>query len=192
MPQTKNTLRIIGGDHRGRRLQFIPSEGLRPTADRVRETVYNWLQGQISGRRVLDLFAGSGAMGLEALSRGAAEVIFIEQDRKTTQQLRQNLQKLPDASAHSQVYAMPAHTWLKRPAVPFDLVFLDPPFRSDLLAKTCQQLEQTGQLAATAWIYLEQASQQAWPVVPDHWHWHREGTAGQAKFALLQRQELSS
>lgn len=188
MPQTKNRLRIIGGRYRGHRLQFIPGEGLRPTADRVRETVFNWLQGELPRCRVLDLFAGSGAMGLEALSRGAAEVVFVERDRNTAQQLRHNLAKLPGADTHSQVFGMPAHRWLQRPASLFDVVFLDPPFNDHLLANICVQLESSGFLQDDAWIYVEQAAQEAWPTWPENWHWYREGHAGQAKFGLLQRQ----
>ena len=188
LPQTNNTLRIIGGRYRGHRLHFIPRHRLRPTADRVRETVFNWLQGEITGCRVLDLFAGSGAMGLEALSRGAAEVVFVEQDRKTAQHIRHNLTKLTDATARSQVYSMSASAWLQHMTEPFDVVFLDPPFNSHLLIKTCQSLEESGVLTDPAWVYLEQDSQVTWPVLPEHWHWHREGSAGQAKFGLLQRE----
>ena len=188
MPQTKNTLRIIGGKYRGRRLHFIPCQGLRPTADRVRETVFNWLQGQLADCQILDLFAGSGAMGLEALSRGAAAATFVEQNRIVAQQLQNNLQILPDMTTDSHVYTMTAQTWLQqRPLRVFDLVFLDPPFRHHLLRKTSAKLEQSGCLAEEAWVYVEQAAQEAWPILPDNWSWYREGCAGQAKFALLRR-----
>lgn len=188
MSHTKNRLRIIGGRHRGHRLQFIPGEGLRPTADRVRETVFNWLQGELTHCRVLDLFAGSGAMGFEALSRGAAEVVFVERDRNTAQQLRRNVSKLPGAEACSQVMGISAQRWLQRPVSLFDVVFLDPPFKDQLLANIVEQLESSGFLQENAWIYVEQSAQEAWPIWPDTWHWYREGSAGQAKYGLLQRQ----
>ena len=186
MARAKNQLRIIGGDFRGRRLNFPDGRGLRPTADRVRETLFNWLQGQLYGRRVLDLFAGSGALGIEALSRGAAELVFVEQARPAAQQLRDNLALL-QAESRAQVQQRDALQWLNAAEGSFDLVFLDPPFADRLLLKTTQLLESRGLLAEHAWIYLEQDSAHKWPELPANWALHREGQAGQAAFRLMHR-----
>ena len=186
MPRQRNQLRIIGGEFGSRRLRFPDGKGLRPTADRVRETLFNWLQGQLHGRRVLDLFAGSGALGIEALSRGAAEVVFVERARAAAQQLRDNLTLL-QAADRAQVVHGDALRWLAQDRRAFDLVLLDPPFADGLLPQVCQALESGGHLAAAAWIYLEQDSAQAWPALPPNWQLHREGRAGQAAFRLMHR-----
>lgn len=186
MARQRNQLRIIGGDFRGRRLNFPDGRGLRPTADRVRETLFNWLQGQVRGRRVLDLFAGSGALGIEALSRGAAEVIFVEQARVAAAKLRENLALL-EVGAAADVVQADALRWLAGPRAPFDLVFLDPPFAAGLLGNACELLESGGTLAPHAWIYLEQDAAQEWPPTPANWSAHREGRAGQAAFRLMDR-----
>lgn len=185
MARQRNQLRVIGGDFRGRRLHFPDGPGLRPTADRVRETLFNWLQGEVSGRRVLDLFAGSGALGIEALSRGAAEVVFIEQARAVAAKLRENLVML-GASA-GRVIQADALRWLEGSPPPFELVFLDPPFAAGLLGDTCRRLESCGALAPGARIYLEQDSTEAWPTMPVNWILHRQGQAGQAAFRLMHR-----
>ncbi len=186
MPRHSNQLRIVAGEYRGRRLHFPSGRGMRPTADRVRETLFNWLQGQLQGRRVLDLFAGSGALGIEALSRGAAEAVFVEQNRAAAAQLRDNLQLL-QADQRAEVIQADALRWLRHKHEPFDLVFLDPPFADGLLGKACQLLEQGGHLSADAWLYLEQDSSHPWPALPSAWSLHREGQAGQAAFRLLHR-----
>jgi len=185
--RTRNQLRIVGGEWRGRRLHFPDGKGLRPTADRVRETLFNWLQGEVHGRRVLDLFAGSGALGLEALSRGAAEAVFVERARPAARQLRDNLELL-GVRDRAQVEQMDAQRFLERPSSPFDLVFLDPPFAEPgLLAGAAAKLEARGMLAACAWIYLEKDSTREWPKLPVSWCLHREGQAGQAAFQLMFR-----
>lgn len=183
----RNQLRIIGGDHRGRKLHFPDVKGLRPTADRVRETLYNWLQGQVYGRCVLDLFAGSGALGLEALSRGAAQVQFVERSRDAAVQLRENIVLLR-AQAHAQVAQADALRWLAGGSSQcFDLMLLDPPFADQVLGKAAHLAESQGCLAEQAWIYLEQDSSHDWPALPENWVIHREGEAGQAAFRLMQR-----
>jgi 16S rRNA (guanine966-N2)-methyltransferase len=182
----KNTLRIIGGEYGGRRLNFPDGRGLRPTADRVRETLFNWLQGKVHGCKALDLFSGSGALGIEALSRGAAQVVFVDKARATTQCLRENLQLL-QATQRSQVQTVDALSYLQKTDQQFDLVFLDPPFADGLLPKICQSLDGLNCLAETAWIYMEQDSQQAWPELPDNWQPYREGQAGQARFCLVHK-----
>ena len=128
--------RIIGGKWRGRIIKFDPAEGLRPTTDRIRETVFNWLQPYIYQCRCLDVFAGSGVLGFEALSRGARSTVFIEQNKKTVNRLKDNIRTL--AAENVSVYHQDALSWLQSAAVErddekFDLVFLDPPFNSDLL-----------------------------------------------------------
>lgn len=179
---------MIGGAHRGRKLHFPNVPGLRPTADRVRETLFNWLQGELYGRRVLDLFAGSGALGIEALSRDAGRVQFVERSRDAAQQLRENLNLL-NAGERAQLSQSDAQRWLQQtPSEPFDLVLLDPPFADRLLGKIAQQLEAQPWLADGAWIYIEQDAQHPWPDLPSGWQLHREGKAGQAVFRLFKRQ----
>ena len=157
MARQSNTLRIIGGSHRGRKLKFADVPGLRPTPDRVRETLFNWLAPLIPGARCLDLFAGSGALGFEAMSRGAREVVFVDSHSLAVKALRENIALLGDGSA--EVIQSGALEWLSRqPAEPFDVVFLDPPFRQDLLEPCCQRLDEAGWLASPAAIYLERES----------------------------------
>ncbi len=185
MARKRNQLRIVGGACRGRRLHFPDGRGLRPTADRVRETLFNWLQGEVRGARVLDLFAGSGALGLEALSRGAASAVFVERARPAAEQLRENLHLL-DLQARSEVVSGDARRFLERADEPFELVFIDPPFADRLLGEVAQVLEARGLLSAGAWIYLEQDSAHPWPALPAPWRLHREGQAGQAAYRLMQ------
>jgi len=186
-----NSIRIIGGEFRGRRLGFPDVPDLRPTADRLRETLFNWLQGQAEGASCLDLFAGSGALGLEALSRGAQQVRFVDQSRTVVRQLENNLHLL-GAQGRADVVSADGMRLVSRKAdQAFDIVFLDPPFAKDWLEKVCEELEKNDWLKPRSWIYLEQDSHRAWPVFPDTWHIHREGKAGQAACALLRRDTIS-
>jgi 16S rRNA (guanine966-N2)-methyltransferase len=180
-----NQLRIIGGRWRGRRLRFPDIEGLRPTPDRVRETLFNWLAPLIEGARCLDLFAGSGALGIEALSRGAAEVVFVERQPLAVRQLRQNLAQLGQASA--QVIQADALVWLGGQSRPFDVVFLDPPFDANRLVPVCAALERGGWLADGARIYLEAARDVRTLELPENWQLTREKTAGQVSYRLAVR-----
>lgn len=186
MPRQKNQLRVIGGDHRGRRLHFPDARGLRPTADRVRETLFNWLQGEVHGRHVLDLFAGSGALGVEALSRGAAWVSFVERAGPAARQLRENLALLRE-QARSEVVQGEAQPWLRQDRRTWDLVLLDPPFADGFLPGICEELETGGHLQERAWVYLEQDASHPWPDLPRNWQVHREGRVGQAAFRLIHR-----
>lgn len=187
MAATANQVRIIGGRHRGRRLHFSPGPGLRPTPDRVRETLFNWLQGEIHGARCLDLFAGSGALGLEALSRGAAYLLAVESNRRVAQSLRDNVERIGEA-ATVEVRVADALRLLKAaPERPFDIVFVDPPFSSALLPEACRLLEQNGWLGPAALVYLEQDAHQPWPPMPPNWTILREGVAGQSAHCLLRR-----
>ncbi len=174
-------LRIIAGQWRGRRLPVAAAAGLRPTADRNRETLFNWLQGDLQGAHVLDLFAGTGALGLEALSRGAASAVFVERNRRVAEALKGALAQL-DATALAQVMTDDALRFLKRPpAAGFDLIFLDPPFRSTLLASAMPLLTQAGWLNPGAQIYLEAASA---PTLPDNWYLRRGQSAGGVWYGL--------
>jgi 16S rRNA (guanine966-N2)-methyltransferase len=182
-----NRLRIIGGDWRGRRIRFPARPGIRPTPDRVRETLFNWLAPCMAGSRCLDLFAGSGALGLEALSRGAATVTFVELDRATADWLRDVVATL--APGRGVVLHADALRWLEGPPSRFDIVFLDPPFDSGpLLTEAMKRLESHGWLSAGACIYLEMPVSEGPPVLPDGWLLHRSGRAGAVGYHLALRQ----
>ncbi len=178
-------VRIIGGRWRGRRIPVPPGQGLRPTPDRVRETLFNWLAPGIAGSLCLDLFAGTGALGLEAASRGAREVILVESDRQAAVRLR----KLAGALAPSvaRIVEADALAWLAGPARAFDLVFLDPPFQAGLLESAMQALESGGWLAPAARIYLELPAAQGPPRTPPCWRLHRSGRAGAVGYHLALR-----
>lgn len=158
---------------------------MRPTADRVRETLFNWLARSIAGARCLDLFAGTGALGIEALSRGASRVTFVEPVLRVRRMLAENLASLgalPDAQWT--VRALPAQRFLAGPAEPYDIVFLDPPFGRGLLAPVCTQLDVGGWLAPGARVYLEFEGGDEDLILPAGWCVLRRGTAGQARFVL--------
>jgi 16S rRNA (guanine966-N2)-methyltransferase len=174
--------RIIGGEWRGRRFQVPSGSGVRPTPDRVRETVFNWLAPVIEGARCLDLYAGSGALGLEALSRGAAHVTFVDYSPAVARQLAANLEIL--ASARGTVACMDAMSFLAGKASPFDVVFLDPPYRRGLLAHALALLER-GWLAAGASLYLEHEAELAPPTLPAGWRLFRSAAAGQVRYHLV-------
>jgi 16S rRNA (guanine966-N2)-methyltransferase len=180
-------LRIIGGAWRGRRLRFPDAPAIRPTPDRVRETLFNWLAPTLNGARCLDLFAGSGALGLEALSRGAAHVTFVERDRSAARAIETCLAEWDrERRCDWRVVSTDATDFLGAPGRPFDLVFLDPPFASGMLAAVAAQLERGGWLADTARIYLEcPAAEQ--PVVPANWTHAREKRSGQVGYHLYSR-----
>ncbi|CNI23256.1 16S rRNA m(2)G966-methyltransferase [Yersinia aldovae] len=183
--QSAGQIRIIGGKWRGRKLPVPDSPGLRPTTDRVRETLFNWLAPMIQGVRCLDCFAGSGALGLEALSRYANEAVLLEADRNVTKQLSSNLTLLQ--AENGLVVNTNSLQWLAEPGQPFDLVFLDPPFRKGLLAETITLLEQHNWLTDEAWIYVEAEAESAATDVPASWQLHREKIAGQVAYRLYIR-----
>jgi 16S rRNA (guanine966-N2)-methyltransferase len=184
----KNSLRIIGGQHRGRRLQFVAPEGLRPTTDRVRETLFNWLQNRIQGARVLDLFAGSGALGFEAASRGAREVVLVEMNRQVCEVLRQNAVLLDSPDVDIKVQQRDARKFLQQSGgSSFNIVFLDPPFRQNLLQPVIERLESNGWLSDDALIYIEQGSDEAEAVLPENWQLLKEKNAGQVRYQLIER-----
>jgi 16S rRNA (guanine966-N2)-methyltransferase len=185
-PGSPGELRIVGGEWRGRKIRFPPVAAIRPTPDRVRETLFNWLQPVIAGSRCLDLFAGSGALGLEALSRGAAEVVFVDSDPAVVRHLAATLAQL-GGSARGRVVHADARAFLDGPAQRFDLVFLDPPFAAPVLPATCQRLEQGGWLAAQALVYLEAPAAAAAPELPTGWTLHRSKRAGEVGYHLARR-----
>jgi 16S rRNA (guanine966-N2)-methyltransferase len=178
------TLRIIAGRWRGRRLRFPPSEEIRPTPDRVRETLFNWLQQRIPGARCLDLFAGSGALGLEALSRGAARVVFVERDAAAARELRRHLAEW--GGDGGTVEQRDALQYLRGAPEPFDVVFLDPPFAAGLLAEVAAALRAGGWLAPGARIYVEHAARDGLPELPPDWKPLREGRAGGVGYHLFE------
>ncbi|HEV2538934.1 MAG TPA: 16S rRNA (guanine(966)-N(2))-methyltransferase RsmD [Frateuria sp.] len=184
MKGTPGRIRIIGGTLRNSRLDVPDLPGLRPTPERVRETLFNWLAPVLAGVRALDLCAGTGALGIEALSRGAASVRFVERDPHAAQALRQNLARLK--AEGGTVAVADAQVFLDGPPEPFGLVFMDPPFAADLWAALARRLEDNGWLAAQAWIYVESPRDHA-PVLPRHWALHREGRAGEVRHALYRR-----
>ena len=186
---SRNRLRIIGGQWRGRKLEFPSIAAIRPTPDRVRETVFNWLQNDIAGARCLDLFAGSGALGLEALSRGAATVEFIDCEPRIGQYLRETLQLLNTSQGN--VHVADSLKWLATTEPPFDVVFLDPPFGADVLPSVCQRLEQGGWLAPTALIYIECSATANLPQLPANWAVIKSKTAGQVGYHLARRMSRS-
>ena len=184
MSATPGRIRVIGGQWRNSRLEVPDLPGLRPTPERVRETLFNWLTPVISGARCLDLCAGTGALGIEALSRGAAGVRFVERDARVAQALRGNLERLKMLGG--EVSAVDAAVYLQGAAQPFDLVFLDPPFALGLWSGLAERLEQGGWLASRAWVYVE-SPRDAALTLPAAWAAHREGTAGEVRYALYRR-----
>ena len=177
-------VRIIGGSLRNSRLLVPELPGLRPTPERVRETLFNWLPPAIAGARCLDLCAGTGALGIEAWSRGAASVQFVERDARAAQALRANLSRLKLDSAALAV--VDAAAFLGGEARACDVVFLDPPFSLGLWAPLARQLETGGWLAAQALVYVESPRGEV-PELPPTWSLHREGVAGEVRFALYRR-----
>jgi 16S rRNA (guanine966-N2)-methyltransferase len=177
-------LRIIAGRWRGRRFRFPPLT-IRPTPDRVRETLFNWLQTRIEGARCLDLYAGSGALGLEALSRGAASVVFVEQQRAAVQALQALLSEWQASGAS--VLCTDAHRYLAGtpPQGGFNIVFLDPPYDSAELARAAAALEH-GWLAEGARLYLEHSRAAPLPQLPERWRELRSGTAGEVGYHLFE------
>jgi 16S rRNA (guanine966-N2)-methyltransferase len=180
-------LRIIGGTWRGRKLRFPAVELIRPTPDRVRETLFNWLGARIGGARCLDLFAGSGALGLEALSRGAAAVTFVERDAAAVRALAATLTAWGARAAR--VERADALAFLAGAPQPCDVVFLDPPFGAGLLGAAAAALERGGWLAPTALIYVECAAREGPPALPESWRALRGKRTGEVGYHLYGRSQ---
>jgi 16S rRNA (guanine966-N2)-methyltransferase len=183
--KAQGQLRIIAGLWRGRKLSFLDREGLRPTPDRVRETLFNWLQADMANSRCLDLFAGSGALGFEAASRGAKHVLMFENDVASFAELNENINRLQ--AKQVEVRCIDAIEALQADSEQFDIVFVDPPYQSDLLVRCCALLEQQHWLANHAKIYLECDAHDELKGLPGNWRCERNKTAGQVAYHLYAR-----
>jgi 16S rRNA (guanine966-N2)-methyltransferase len=182
----KNQLRIIGGQWRGRKLAVADVEGLRPTGDRIRETVFNWLMGVVVDSRCLDLFAGSGALGLECLSRGAKEVTFVEKHPSAAKQLQQNCQNLEASNSH--IITSDTLSWLntqRHPVIGYDLVFIDPPFGANLWGESITLIDRHELLNNGAFIYLE-SPKNTLVATPPQWQLQKKKQSGQVCYRLFQ------
>ncbi|NGX17615.1 16S rRNA (guanine(966)-N(2))-methyltransferase RsmD [Wenzhouxiangella sp. XN24] len=184
------SFRIIGGEWRSRRLPLPAGADVRPTPDRVRETLFNWLSPVIQGARCLDLYAGSGALGLEALSRGAARAVFVDIAPAALHQVAASLEILK--CTRGETIRMDARRYLEAPGTPFDIVFLDPPYRRDLLAPSLDALLRHGWLAPGAAVYLEHEAGIAPPVLPAGWQLHRSAAAGQVRYHLARPEPVKA
>lgn len=181
-----NTLRIIGGEWRSRKLPFVDAPGLRPTPDRIRETLFNWLQGSIHGAYCIDMFAGSGALGFEALSRGAEDVIFIEKNVSCANQLKENLKLLNTNALVVQSDALSFSNVTVIPEKAFDIVFLDPPYRQGLIEKSLEYLSNQNLIDDNSLIYLEHESEEQFEWKYLGFEVLKEAKAGQVDSFLLQ------
>ena len=177
-------LRIVAGKWRSRLLDIADVPGLRPTSERVRETLFNWLTPGIAGARCLDLFAGTGALGLEALSRGATSVVFVEKSRRAVRALERNVQLL-EAPGASTEHADAIDFLRTAQQSSFDIIFLDPPFAADLLTDLCRLIDELGLLAPRGRVYLEQDKAKADVELPDGWTTIRTKIAGQVRYSLV-------
>jgi len=179
-------IRIIAGKWRGRKLDVIDSPGLRPTPDRVRETLFNWIQQEIVGARCLDLFAGTGALGFEALSRDAAEVVMVESNPKIVESLRKHAETLK--SENHVIQLADAMTWLRQGAKGFDIIFLDPPFAQGYVEKCCALITEESLLNARGLVYIESERN---ITLPEGWHIKKQKIAGQVQSLLVEQSKDS-
>ena len=183
-PAGRNSVRIIAGAWRGRRIHFPDMPALRPTPDRVRETLFNWLQHSIADARVLDLFAGSGALGLEALSRGARQAVFVEQFPAAARALQEQLVRL-GAAPKGRILEMGAARYLRTPGERFDIAFLDPPFGTNALAEYIPLLDTGDWLKVGSLVYLENERSAGVPALPGHWELLKSKSAGEVGYHLV-------
>jgi len=185
----RNQLRIIAGQWRGRQISFPDVDGLRPTANRVRETLFNWLQFEIMGKRCLDLFAGSGACGIEALSRGADSVVFVESNSSVAKAMEDNLYKLK--AEDYEIHIADALTWLRnstlQDAAAFDLIFLDPPYSDNLENQCLEALLETKIVSPEALVYLETDKSPQDIQWPAQWQVSKRSRAGEVNYFLARR-----
>lgn len=183
-PQPNNQIRIIAGKWRGRKLPVLSLPGLRPTTDRIRETLFNWLADDIDQAYCLDLFAGSGVFGFESLSRGAKQVVSVDCHPDVVKTLHQNAERLGTKKMKVLLGKIES---MQQPLIalsPFDIVFVDPPFNSDLLPVAIDLLSQSTMLKKGSLIYLESAKKQAELTMPAHWQRLKSKTAGQVRYQL--------
>lgn len=186
MKSYKNSIRIIGGDLRSRKIDFPTITGLRPTSDRIRETLFNWIQMDLAGNNCLDLFAGSGALGIESLSRGASSVTFVEENQQAAKSIEENLDRFHLSDGH--VICSDAHNWIDTqnlPVTKYDVVFLDPPFSTNTIASTCQHLDSSPLLNQACKIYIESGTNPNEIIFPQGWRRLKEKKAGQVFFCLF-------
>ncbi|MGR8998102.1 MAG: 16S rRNA (guanine(966)-N(2))-methyltransferase RsmD [Gammaproteobacteria bacterium] len=181
----QNKLKIIGGNWRSRTVTFIDAPGLRPTPSRVRETLFNWLRNDITGSRCLDLYAGSGALGFEAASRGAKSVVQVENNALACRALKENAIKL--AAEQIKIVQSDVFRYLAGDAEVFDVVFIDPPFAKALPVQTCQWLEEKGWLSQHAKIYVEAERALELKGIPENWQLLKSKTAGEVGYHLFER-----
>ncbi len=182
--KSTGSIRIIAGKHRGRKLPVLMADGLRPTTDRVKETVFNWLMPYINQSHCLDCFAGAGSLGFEAFSRNAAQVTLVELDKSAAQKLRQNKELLKADNIN--IFHQDAISFLSSSvSATFDLVFIDPPFRKNLVEQTCILLT-NGWLKEDALIYIEMESENSQLSLPNNWSLLKEKIAGQVSYRLYQ------
>ena len=180
-------VRIIAGEWRGRWLPVVDLPGLRPSGDRSRETLFNWLQGRLRGAAVLDLFAGTGVLGLEAVSRGAASAVLVEKARLAATQLSATIEMLGgESGSHVSVVQADALEWLEsQPSSSFDLVFIDPPFGQDLAGAAIGELQRGGHMKPDGLVYLETARSEVLPPLTAAWEVLKEQTLGEVKMYLM-------
>lgn len=184
----RGQIRIIGGKWRGRKLTVPSLPHLRPTPDRVRETLFNWLQEVIIGASCLDMYSGTGALGFEALSRGASHVVLVDASQEAVVHLKAVMTVL---GASATIYRAKAPFELKKPETPFNVVFLDPPFQQNLLMPSIQFLEEKGFLADEAYIYIEAPTLLSEAELPSNWALLKRKKAGQVAYHLVLRKAIS-
>lgn len=179
-----NKIKIIGGNWRSRQIEVLDAQGLRPTPNRVRETLFNWLQGDIFNAHCLDLFAGSGALSFEAASRGAKSVVQIENNAAACDVLKANSAKL--GASQIQSIQTDALIYLaKTPQTPFEIVFLDPPFGLNLVEQSCELLTKNNWLAPYAKIYIETETTLQLDL-PENWRLLKDKKAGEVAYRLFE------
>ena len=178
-------VRVIGGQWRGRLLPVAEADGLRPTANRVRETLFNWLQFDIHGRSCLDLFSGSGALGIEAASRGASKVTLVEKEAMIANSLRQQVSML--AATQTEVIQADALSFIKTCEQQYDLIFLDPPFQHFALNEVLDAVLAAGIINSDGMIYLEAERNGLPESLAQPWQWWRQAKAGQVEYGLIQQ-----
>lgn len=183
------SIRVISGKYKGRKLPVMDAEGLRPTTDRTKETLFNWLMADVSQSRCLDLFAGSGSLGIEALSRNAEQVTFVELNKQAAAQINKNLSTLKTPGENYLVLQQDAIAATKNLPSPFDIVFLDPPFKQNLLPETIQALETQSLLKAGSLIYIECELENAGYVAPDDWLCIKESQTKQLSYRLFKKHQ---
>ena len=181
----RQSIRIINGKWKGRKINFPKQIDVRPTGNKIRETLFNWLRGELSNARCLDLFSGSGALGLEALSGGAESVTFVEKDRETALYIEKSLSMLKKEGAGKEVFCAEANKWIQKNREVFDIVFIDPPFGGDPIYEICQKVEEAA--LARKFIYLEWHSELDNSLLPVQWELLKHKKSGSVFFALCSK-----